>query len=63
MDELVKLIAQKAGISEPSARKAIEVILGYLHKKLPQPVYYQLENVITGGTTKDLSNSAGGLPK
>ena len=61
MDELVKLIAQKAAIPEPSARKAIEVILGYLHQKLPSLVYFQLENVITGGTTKDLSKSGGGL--
>jgi hypothetical protein len=54
MDELVKLIAQKASIPESSARKAIEVILGYLHKKLPSVVYYQVENIVTGGTTKDL---------
>jgi hypothetical protein len=57
MDELVKLIAQKASIPESSARKAIEVILGYLHKKLPSVVYYQVENIVTGGTTKDLSRA------
>jgi hypothetical protein len=57
MDELVKLIAQKASIPESAARKAIEVILGYLHKKLPSVVYYQVENIVTGGTTKDLSNA------
>ncbi len=63
MDSLIKIVAAKAGISEEAARMAIEAVLGFLKQKLPAQVYFQLENVITGGITKDLSNSIGGMLK
>lgn len=63
MDELINLVVLKAGIPESSARKAIEVILNYFRQKLPSPLYNQMESILSGGVTKDLSNSLGGSLK
>jgi nucleoid DNA-binding protein len=60
MDELIQVIVLKAGISEASARKVIEIILSYLRQKLPAAIYNQIEYNLSGGVTKDLSNSLGG---
>ncbi len=49
MDELVKQVTQKAGISEDQARKAVETVLGYLKGKLPGPIAGQIDNVVGGG--------------
>lgn len=60
MDELIKLVVSKAGIPESSARIAIEVILSYCRQKLSPAIYNQIEYNLSGGVTKDLSNSLGG---
>jgi hypothetical protein len=43
MDELVKLVSQKSGISEDAAKKAVDTVLGFLKKKLPAPVSGQID--------------------
>jgi uncharacterized protein (DUF2267 family) len=48
MDELTKLVANKAGISEAQAKKAVETVLGFLKDKLPAPVAGQVEAVLKG---------------
>jgi uncharacterized protein (DUF2267 family) len=48
MDELTKLVANKAGISEAQAKKAVETVLGFLKDKLPPPVAGQVEAVLKG---------------
>ena len=35
MDELVKLVVEKTGVSQEIARLAIDTVLGFLKKKLP----------------------------
>jgi len=56
MDELVKLVATKVGISPDQAEKAVSTVLGFLKERLPEPVAGQLDSLIAGG-----SGSAGGL--
>lgn len=58
MDELVKLVAEKAGISESQARTAVETVMGFLKEKLPEPLDSQVETVLEGG---DVSSGLGGL--
>jgi uncharacterized protein (DUF2267 family) len=60
MDELVKLVSGKVGISEAQARQAVEVVLGYLKDKLPAPVAGQVEAALKGGMG-GLGDVAGGL--
>ncbi len=49
MDELVKLVVEKTGLPEATARKAIDVVIGYLKKKLPGPVGAQIDTLLAGG--------------
>jgi hypothetical protein len=43
MEKLVKLVAQKTGLSEEMARMAVELVLDYLKKELPAPVGQQID--------------------
>jgi hypothetical protein len=56
MDELVKLVTEKAGISPEQAQKAVAAIMGFLKEKLPAPLAGQLDKFTTGG-----SGGSGGL--
>lgn len=60
MDELVKLVSDKVGISEAQARQAVEVVLGYLKDKLPAPVDGQIDALLKGDVS-GLAGMAGGL--
>jgi hypothetical protein len=46
MDELVKLVVQKTGISEAQARQAVSVILDFLKQRLPAPIASQVDGVL-----------------
>jgi hypothetical protein len=60
MEELVKRISEKTGISEDQARSAVTVVSGFLKEKLPAPIAGQIENVLggAGGMSDTLSNAA-----
>ena len=51
MDELVKLVASKAGIQEAQAEKAIDAVMGFLKEKLPAPIAGQIEGVLSNDAT------------
>ena len=57
MEELVKQVAAKTGISEDQAKTAVTTVLGFLKNKLPAPIAGQLDSVMGG----EGSSSAGGL--
>jgi hypothetical protein len=57
MEEIVKQVAVKTGISEDQARTAVTTVLGYLKNKLPAPIAGQIDGVLGG----EGSSSAGGL--
>jgi len=62
MDELIKLVSQKAGLSEEIAKKAVDAVIGYLKDKLPAPIAGQIDGVLGGGgMPKDLGGVAKGL--
>lgn len=46
MDELVNLVAQKAGISEAQARQAVTVVLDFIKQRLPAPIASQVDGVL-----------------
>ena len=60
MDELIKRITEKTGISEDQARSAVNIVAGFLKEKLPAPLAGQVENVLSGGggVTDTLGNAA-----
>ena len=49
MDELIKLVTSKVGISPAQAEQAVHTVLGFLKDKLPEPIAGQLENLVGGG--------------
>jgi hypothetical protein len=53
MDELVKLVSEKTGIPEATAKQATEVVLGWLKDKLPEPIGSQLDVLVSGGGAAD----------
>ena len=60
MDELVKLVSKKTGLSEAQSKQAVETVIGYLKSKLPAPVASQIDGILGGGTSQ-VSNVAKGL--
>ena len=48
MDELIKTVVEKAGISESQAKTAIDVVVGQLKDRLPEPIAGQLESMLGG---------------
>jgi len=62
MDELVKLVSQKTGLSEDMAKVAVDTVVGYLKDKLPDPIAAQVDSVLGGaGDVSNLGNVAQGL--
>ena len=49
MDQVVKLIQERTGISEEQARTAADTVIGFLKDRLPAPIAGQLDGVIGGG--------------
>lgn len=43
MEKLIKLVAQKTGLSEAMAKTAVNLVLDYLKKELPAPVGAQID--------------------
>lgn len=60
MDELIKLVVQKTGLPEATAKTAVETVIGYLKKKLPGPVGSQIDSVLKGGGLGDMAKGLAG---
>jgi hypothetical protein len=56
MDELIKLVATKVGISPDQAEKAVTIVLGFLKERLPEPIAGQLDGIVAGD-----AGAAGGV--
>jgi nucleoid DNA-binding protein len=64
MDELVKLVSKKTGLSEAQSKQAVETVIGYLKSKLPAPVASQIDGVLSGKSqVADVAKGLGGLLK
>ena len=61
MDELVKLVAKKTGLSDEMARTAVDTVIGFLKEKLPGPAAAQLDALLEGGDVSSLMSGLGGL--
>jgi uncharacterized protein (DUF2267 family) len=60
MDELIKTVSQKTGLSQEQAKQAAEAVLSFLKSKLPAPVAGQIDGVLSG-KGPDLGAAAGAL--
>jgi hypothetical protein len=61
MDELIKLLVQKTGMSEDQAREVADVVIEFLKSKLPEPFRSQVENLISGAETGGIDSVVQGI--
>ncbi len=61
MDELIKLVSQKTGLSQDKAKVAVDTVVNFLKSKLPPAISGQLDTILAGGSLPDLSQGLGGL--
>jgi uncharacterized protein (DUF2267 family) len=61
MEELVKLVAQKTGLSEEMAKVAVDTVIDFLKEKMPGPAAAQLDALLEGGDASNLLGGLGGL--
>ncbi len=64
MDELVKRVSEKTGLSEEQAQSAAEAVVGFLKERMPEPVAGQIDSYVSGeggGITDSISGLAGGM--
>lgn len=62
MDELVKLVSQKTGLSEDKARAAVDMVIHYLKGRLPASIAGQIDAVLSGQAPGgDFSKGLGGI--
>jgi hypothetical protein len=70
MEELIKQVTAKTGISEEQARSAVTTVLDFVKNRLPAPIASQVDNVIGGGAAAagdvggnlgDLASKVGGM--
>lgn len=61
MDEIVKQVAERAGISEDMARKAVEIVVAVLKERLPAPLAGQIDAALSGSGGGDAGSLAKGL--
>lgn len=61
MDELIKQVVERAGISESQARTAVETVAGFLKERLPAPLAGQVDGALgaAGGAVGGLAGKAG----
>jgi uncharacterized protein (DUF2267 family) len=60
VDELIKMVTAKVGISEAQAKQAVDVVLKFLKDKLPAPLGSQLDAVLKGDLGS-ITDALGGL--
>ncbi len=63
MDELVRQVVERTGISESQAQTAVTTVLGFIKGRLPEPLAGQLDGLLGGaaGAAGGLAGAAGGL--
>jgi hypothetical protein len=62
MEELIKQISEKTGLSADQAKSAVEMVVNYLKTKLPAPLASHLDGILAGGGgLGDLAKGLGGM--
>lgn len=61
MEDLIKLVAEKTGISTAQATMAVETVTGYLKTKLPAGMQGTVDSMLKGGDAGDSGDLLGGL--
>ncbi|MBV8856120.1 MAG: DUF2267 domain-containing protein [Acidobacteria bacterium] len=60
MEELIRQVAERTGISEAQAQTAVNTVLGFIKGRLPEPLAGQLDGLL-GGAAGAGGAALGGL--
>ena len=60
MDELIKTVSEKTGLSEEKAKQVVDVVLDYVKDKLPDSIAGQVDALLEGDGL-NMGSLAGGL--
>lgn len=60
MEQLIKMVTEKTGISEAQATTAVQTVISFLKNKMPAGIGSQVESFIKGGTGS-IGDLAGGI--
>lgn len=63
MNEIIKLVSEKTGLSAEMSKTAVDTVIGFLKSKLPAPIASQLDSVISGGGAASALGQAGDIAK
>jgi hypothetical protein len=63
MDELIRLVAQRAGISLAQAALAVSVMLGHLTARLPSPLVGRIREQLGEAPSSRQPQAADGIVK
>ena len=61
MEELVREISNRAGISEEQAQQAVETVISFLKGRLPAPMASQIDTLLGSGSPGGLTDQLGQL--
>lgn len=61
MEDLIKLVAEKTGITTSQATMAVETVAGYIKTKLPAGMQGTVDSMLKGGSAGDSGDMLGGL--
>jgi hypothetical protein len=62
MEDLVKQVSEKTGLSEEMSKTVVEMVINYLKEKLPEPIAGQIDGILSGDSaTSGLGGMVGGL--
>lgn len=65
MDELVKQVSERTGISHDQAHQAVQMVVSFMKDKLPPPVAAQIDgllgNPMAGGAVGQAMDALGGM--
>ena len=50
MEELIKRVSERAGISEEQARTAVETVAEFLKERVPAPYSSYIDSFMSGGS-------------
>lgn len=65
MEQLIKLVSEKSGISETQAKTAVQTVMSFLKDKMPGGIGAQVESFMKGDTggnlTGDIKDKVGNM--
>ncbi len=61
MNEIVKLVQDKTGISQQQAQTAVNTVVNYLKGKLPQQFSGYLDSAMAGNEVSNIASDIGGM--